>query len=243
MNNSEQTPNATPEYIRSLIKNLTPEERKEIELELERNKQADKKRVEDEIKLYKDLTKRTVNEQIKALQEVNNILSLAKAQIFGSFTTLIAMKHELYGIKSGQQGHTFSDDIGNTITLGYRVVDQYDDTVNEGVSMVNEFIASLITDEESADLVEMIQKLLKKDAKGNLKPNRVIELQNLAEKKNNEKLSRGVKIILNSYKPVRSAFFIESETTDAAGKKQAIALSITSAEFPDGFTPNFDVFK
>jgi hypothetical protein len=227
------------------IDELTPEQIAQLEQKIEAKKLAEKRRAENEIAIYKDLVKRTVGEQMISLQEVNNILSLAKAQVFGSFTTLIEMKQALYGIKAGQQGHSFSDDAGNTITLGYRVVDQYDDTVNEGISLVTEFIASLATDEKSARLVDMIQKLLKKDAKGNLKPNRVIELQNLAEKENNEKLSSGVKIILNSYKPIRSAFFIEAEVTAPDGKKHAVALSITSAEFPKSksFTPNFDVFK
>lgn len=225
------------------IDNLTPEQIAALEQQIAAKKQAEKERQEREVSTYKELVKRTVGEQMTSLQEVNNLLSLAKAQIFGSFTTLIEMKQALYGIKAGQQGHSFSDDNGNTITLGYRVIDQYDDTVNEGISLVTEFIASLATDEKSARLVDMIQKLLKKDAKGNLKPNRVIELQNLAEKENNEKLSAGVKIILNSYKPIRSAFFIEADCTAADGKKQAVALSITSAEFPEGFTPNFEVFK
>lgn len=225
------------------IDKLSPDQIDQLEQQIAARKLVEKERVEREIATYKELVKHTVGEQILSLQEVNNILSLSKAQVFGSFTTLIAMKHELYGVKSGQQGHSFSDDNGNTITLGYRVVDQYDDTVNEGISLVNEFISSLATDEKTAILVDIIQKLLKKDAKGNLKPNRVIELQNLAEKENNEKLSKGVKIIMNSYKPLRSAFFIEGEITDAEQKKQSIALSITSADFPEGFAPNFEVFK
>lgn len=222
---------------------LSPEQIAELEQQIAAKKQAEKQRKENEVATYKELVKTTVTEQIVSLQEINNMLSLAKAQIFGSFTSLIEMKQSLYGIKSGQQGHSFSDDAGNTITLGYRVIDQYDDTVNEGISLVNEFIASLATDEQSARLVNYLQKLLKKDAKGNLRPNRVIEMQNLAEQEQDERFKRGVKIILNSYKPKRSAFFIEADCTAVGGKKQSVALSITSAEFPEGFEPNFDVFK
>jgi hypothetical protein len=225
------------------IEDLTTEQIELLEQKIAAKKRAEKERAEREIETYKDLVKHTVGEQIVSLQEVNSILSLAKSQVFGSFITLIAMKQTLFGVKAGQQGHSFSDDNGNTITLGYRIVDQYDDTINEGVSLVNEFIASLSINEETAFLVETIQKLLKKDAKGNLKPSRVIELQNMADKRNDEKLTKGVRIIRESYKPVRSAFFIEAETTLPDGTKQSVALSITSAEFHEGFELNFEVFR
>ncbi len=225
------------------LENLTSEQLAALEQQIAAKKRAEKERIERETENYKDLVKKTVGEQIIVLQDVNNILSLAKEQVFGSFLTLISMKQTLYGVKSGQQGHSFSDDAGNTITLGYRVIDQYDDTVNEGVTMVNEYIASLASNEETGFLVETIQKLLKKDAKGNLKPNRVIELQNLADKRKDEKLSQGVRIIRESYKPVRSAFFIEAETTNTDGTKRSIALSITSADFPEGSNLDFTVFK
>ena len=222
---------------------LNPEQIKALEAGIIAKKLAEKAQKEKAVSDYKDLVAKTVREQIIDLQQVSNILSLAKANVFGSFASVIELKQELYGAKSGQQSHTFSDDNGNSITVGYRVLDKFDDTLDMGISLVNKYIESLATDEKSARLVEIINKLLKKDAKGNLKANRVVELQNLAEDINDENLTRGVDIIRKSYKPVRSAIFIEAETTDTTGKKQSVGLSITSVEFPEGFTPNFEVFK
>ncbi len=215
----------------------------QLEQRLAAKRQAEKQRRDNEMHNYKELVKRTVNEQMISIQEVNSMLSIAKAQVFGSLTTLIAIKHELFGIKSGQQSHSFSDDNGNTVTVGYRVIDKFDDTLDAGIAMVNRFIEAQATDDKSAKLVAGLNKLLKKDAKGNLKANRVVELQNWAEDINDETLTQGVEIIRKSYRPVRSAIFVEAETADESGKKQSVGLSITSVDFPDGFEPNFDVFK
>lgn len=222
---------------------LTVEELDKLEQTIAAKKLAEKQRRDQEIASYKDLVKKNVGDQIISLQEVSSMLSLAKANVFGSFATLIAMKQELFGAKSGQQSHSFSDDNGNTVTLGYRVIERFDDTLDMGISLVNKYLESLSTDEKSTRLVKMINRLLKKDAKGNLRASRVVELQNIADEENDETLTRGVDIIRKSYKPVRSAIFVEAETTDETGKKQSIGLSITSVDFPEGFEPNFEVFK
>ena len=91
--------------------------------------------------------------------------------------------------------------------------------------------------------MEITKLGFKKDAKGNLKPNRVLDLQNLAEKVGNEQLSKGVAIVIAAYKPARSVIFVEAAKKDAQGASQAVALSLTTAPFPDGFAPNFEVFK
>jgi hypothetical protein len=238
----EKTP-VTPEQIRELMNKLSPDQLKEIEFELEQKKLAGQNKVKAERESYKSLVNQTVREQIIDLQSVANMLSLAKANVYGSFAAIIQLKQELYGSKSGQQSHTFTDDDGNSITIGFRVIDKFDDTLDMGISTINEYITSLSVDENSANLVAIINSLLKKDAKGNLKPNRVLDLQNLAEKVNNEQFTKGVEIIRASYKPVRSAIFIEAETIDTIGRKQPVSLSITSADFPQGFEPNFEIFK
>ncbi|MFV0377811.1 MAG: DUF3164 family protein [Mangrovibacterium sp.] len=228
------------------LSKLSAAELAALEQQFADKKLADKKRKEQEIVTYKALVKKAVTDEMTSLQEVESMLSLAKAQVFKSFLTLIGMKQELFGVKSGQQGHSFSDDNGNTITLGFRITDDYDDTVGAGIALVNEFIAGLVVDEKSAKLVKIIQRLLKKDAKGNLKPNRVMELQNLAKEENNDTLTEGVNLITGSYKPARSKYFIEAKTTLASGTKRSIALSITSCDFPvtkEGEELNFDVFK
>ncbi|MGV4380741.1 DUF3164 family protein, partial [Ornithobacterium rhinotracheale] len=132
------------------------------------------------------------------------------------------------------QSHTFSDDKGNTITYGFRIIDGWDDTVTAGIDKVREFIASLAKDEATGKLVHAVNQLLKKDAKGNLKASRVLELTKLAEDFNNDNFTDAVNIIRQAYKPQRSAFFVEASQTDAQGKKINIPLSISAVDFPEG---------
>lgn len=225
------------------IEDLTPEQLETLEQKINAKKQAQQDLLKAERASYKELVNQTVREQIVDLQSVANMLSLAKGNVYGSFAAIIQLKQELYGSKSGQQSHTFTDDEGNSITIGYRVIDGFDDTLDIGISIVREYIDSLAIDQNSADLVDMLNRLLKKDAKGNLKPNRILDLQNLADQKQNEKLNKGVDIIRASYKPVRSAIFVEAEVLDAQQRKQAVQLSITAVDFPEGFEPNFEIFK
>lgn len=224
------------------LDSLTADQLLQLEQSLKARKKADKQQRYNEIVIYKDLVKHTVVDQIGYLQEINSMLSLAKVNVFNNFITIIQMKHELYGIKSGQQSHTFTDDHGNSIKLGYRILDRYDDTVDEGIAFINKYIDSKAVDDNTAELVKKLYKLLKKDVKGNLKPSRVIELQNIADEDDDENLKRGVEIIRKSYKPVRSVMFIEAETNDELGKKQNVDLSISSADFPEGSNVDFSLF-
>lgn len=224
------------------LKSLTPEQLAELEEQIAAKKRAEKDRIAQEKENYKSMVKAAVREGLHELMQVNNMLSLAKAKIFSDFASIIALKHELFGIKSGQQSHTFTDEEGS-ITIGFRILVRYDDTLGTGIAYVRKYLRSLAKDEDSAELVENLETLLRQDANGNLKPNRVLELQAISEKRNNDNLTKGVDIIRKSYKPVRSIIFVEAEIIDKQGKKQTIPLSISSADFPEGFEPDFEVFK
>lgn len=187
---------------------------------------------EDDRKAYKQLVNDELIEIIEPLKLLSNQISKTKLFIFESLKTLLELKNKAYDVKSTQQSHTFSDSKGNSIIYGFRINDDWDDTVNAGIEKVREFIQSLAKDEDTAKLVHAINQLLKKDAKGNLKASRVLELTKLAEEFNDENFTDAVEIIRKSYKPSRSAFFIDASVTDAQGKKVNLPLSMTSADFP-----------
>ncbi|MNY63903.1 hypothetical protein D3C86_2009310 [compost metagenome] len=85
----------------------------------------------------------------------------------------------------------------------------------------------------------MVFNLLKKDAKGNLKGSRVLELQKLTAKFNNEDFSDGVDIISKAYKPVRSVWFVEAALIDENKNKTPIPLSMSAVDFSKGYTFDF----
>lgn len=221
------------------FKALTPEQRAELLRnipadELKAGIQAQEQQKDEDRKAYKEMVNAAVPDFIAAIKKVSNELSQLKFDIFNGLKFLLDQKSEVFEIKQGQQTHTFSDDKGNGITYGYRVIDGWDDTVNAGIDIINKVIESFATDEKSAKLVTVINKLLKKDAKGNLKSSRVLELQQLADELAIERFTDGVNIIKKAFRPVRSAFFIESWYTNAQGKKVYYPLSISAVDFPEG---------
>jgi hypothetical protein len=209
----------------------------DAEFEALRSQRKVKKEIDR--KAYKDLVNETVPYLVNRLKELSDLMSREKGLIYNSLIDILKLKLSIYQTRESNQSHTFSTEDGWSVTIGYRIIDGWDDTVNAGISKINEFIGTLSKDENSAKLVKAINRLLKKDAKGNLKANRVIELQALADDFNNEVFTDGVDIIRKAYKPVRSAFFIDSYYTDKYGIKQNIPLSLTSVDFPTDFDLSF----
>ncbi|PXY44493.1 DUF3164 family protein [Flavobacterium hydrophilum] len=188
---------------------------------------------------YKDLVEQTVPKVIFTLCSASEMISNAKTQAFKYFEDILKLKADVYGIKEKQQSHTFSCD-GAEITIGYRVTDGWDDTVSAGIAKVEKFITSLAKDAETSALVTIVFNLLKKDAKGNLKGSRVLELQKLTKDFNNEEFTDGVRIIADAYKPVRSVWYIEAALIGEDGTKTPIPLSASSVDFSQGYKFEFN---
>ena len=216
------------------LKNLSDAE---IQAELERRNQ---KKVSDR-EAYKSLVQETVPKAVLKLAAVSEQLSNVKRDVFQYFEDTLNLKTEAYGIKDNQQSHTFSTDNAE-ITIGYRVTDGWDDTVTAGIEKVKTFLNTLAKDENSAALVNTVFSLLKKDAKGNLKGNRVLELQKLTADFKDENFTDGVEIISKAYKPKRTSWFIEASTIEN-GVKTSVPLSMSSVDFPEGFEFDFNFNK
>jgi hypothetical protein len=193
---------------------------------------------EDDRTAYKELVEQTVPKAVFKLCLASEALSNAKTEAFQYFEDILKLKAEVFGIKEKQMTHTFSCD-KSEITIGYRINDGWDDTVNAGIAKVEKFIRSLAKDEATAALVSMVFGLLKKDAKGNLKGSRVLELQKLTKEFNNEEFTDGVDIISKAYKPVKSVWFVEASLIDEDGSKTSIPLSLSAVDFSKGYKFEF----
>jgi hypothetical protein len=210
---------------------FTPEQLKEALAQIDAKKDNDRN-------AYKELVEQTVPKAIFKLCTASEVLSNAKTEAFQFFEDILKLKADVYGIKEKQQSHTFSSDMGE-ITIGYRITDGWDDTANTGIAKVEKFITSLANNSETEALVEGVFTLLKKDAKGNLKGSRVLELQKLTEKFNNEEFTDGVDIISKAYKPVRSVWFVEANLVNDNKEKTPIPLSMSSVDFSKGYKFEF----
>ena len=179
---------------------------------------------------YKQLVDEAVREVFPTLQEVSNSLARSKQGVYERFADALKLKEEIFNTKADQKSNTFSSADGlYRITLGNHQTDDYDDTVNEGIAKVKEVISSFANDDNSRLLVSAIMKLLSRDAMGNLKASRVIQLRKLATDSGNAELIDGVEIIEKAYRPQISKTFIRAEHKDDNGKWVSVPLGMTEA--------------
>lgn len=212
---------------------MTETERKEFEAYKQQKEEAEKKaRIEKEKADYKKTVSELVEELFPRVQQVSKNIGGLKKEVYDTFMTVIDIKKELYNVKDGQNWHTFiNEDMSKRITIGRNVAVGYDDTVNEGIQKVKEFITSLAGDDEKTQmLVNTVLRLLSKDKKGNLKPEKVLELEKLAEDYNNEEFSEGVKIIRDAYKPQYTKQFVKAEYKDERGEWKVVPMNIVDCE-------------
>ena len=212
---------------------MTETERKEFEAYKQQKEEAEKKaRIEKEKADYKKTVSELVEELFLRVQQVSKNIGGLKKEVYDTFMTVIDIKKELYNVKEGQNWHTFiNEDMSKRITIGRNVTVGYDDTVNEGIQKVKEFITSLAGDDEKTQmLVNTVLRLLSKDKKGNLKPEKVLELEKLAEDYNNEEFTEGVKIIRDAYKPQYTKQFVKAEYKDERGEWQNVPMNIVDCE-------------
>jgi hypothetical protein len=216
----------------------TTEEKKQRLADLEAERKALLAEVEGDREAYKRLVEERVPDVVNNLIETENALVNAKKNVFEALRDIVELKASVYGVKDGQQSHTFrSGDY--VVEIGFRVNDAWDDTASTGIAKVNNVIKSFAKDVESKMLVDTIMKLLKRDKKGNLNASRVLELKSLADQYNNSELSDGVDIIMKAYKPTRSNWFVTAEQPCVTHGVKPVALSISSVPFPSDFNFEF----
>jgi hypothetical protein len=184
----------------------------------------------DNREAYKALVDETSNRIFPDLLETSKNLQTEKLKVYDAFQQALVMKADVYGVKSEQNSNMFTNSAGNRrIVLGQYTVDNYDDTVNEGIAKGKEFIGSLARDKESGMLVKAILKLLSKDQKGNLKASRVMQLVKMATESGDESFIDGVKIIQDAYKPMVSKYYVRAEHKSENGKWTNVPLGMTEA--------------
>lgn len=200
---------------------MTPEERAEYE---EFRAKKAQEREEAARKAQREEYARLVNDEVAAavaqLGELSEQMRMVKDTIFDNFRTILKMKDEVMHLsrEGGQYTHTFTtSDSHYRITIGNRVVDDYRDTVEDGIAIVTKYLQSLAKDQDSEDLVRTVMHLLSRNKRGALQPSRVIQLRQLAERRKDDVLLEGVKIIEESYQPYASRTFVQAQVKEATG--------------------------
>lgn len=211
------------------LSNLTKEEKDKLKMQLEAEDKAEEQRIAQERQTYKNLVDVTVNASVNKLQSLSAQMERLKNEIFGEFDSVIKMKEELFRVKIDRQTDTFTtSDSRQTITIGNRINEGWDDTVDVGIAMVKRYMNTMAKDENSAALVDTVMGLLSKNRKGALKANKVLELEKLANKMGDKDFIEAIKIIRDAYRPTPTCQFIEVELKDEDGKTVRLPLSMSA---------------
>lgn len=199
--------------------------------EKQAKEKAAKKRKEDR-EAYAQLVDSEIESAIPELRSLSEQMLAVKSKVYENFAEVINIKANVLKLtKDTQRTHTFTHSNGKMrLTLGYNFIDDYRDTVNDGIAIVKQYIESLATDTKSKELVATILQLLSRDGTGNLKASRVLQLRKLADKSDNDQFKEGVQIIEEAYQPSLTKQFIRAEWKDEHNKWHIIPLSVTDVE-------------
>ena len=211
---------------------MTPEEFARYKQAMaEQSRRDEAKRAKEEREAYRSLAATTVDEFFPRLESTSNTLSKMKRLLYDTFSQVVETKREVMGAETqGQRSHSFlSTDGTKRIIIGYYQRDGWDETVEDGIAKVRDYISSLAGDEETRKLVDIILDLLSRDGKGNLRADKVLQLDKYAVSIQDARFSEGVAIIKEAYRPVRTKDFVRAQTKNAMGGWDDLPLGMTEA--------------
>lgn len=201
---------------------------KEQKEDLKRQLKVEMDREKGERKTYKELVSETIERVFPTLEQTSRVLGQTKAQVYDNFAKVLELKKDIYGVDASQATHTFTSEDGTKrLTIGFRTTDDYDDTVEEGIEMVKEYLASMAKDSESERLVKIITQLLARDQKGNLKASKVLTLAKYAQESQDEKFIKGVEVLQAAYRPQKTKTFISAQKRNTEGAWINVPLGMT----------------
>lgn len=211
---------------------MTAEEAAQYEaFKAEQEKKAAAEKAKKDRETYGQLVDEEIEQAIPMLQELSGDIATVKGKVIDNFRQILDMKAGvLKRVKDGQKSHTFTNSDGNKrITIGRCVVDGWRDTVEDGIAIVKDSVIGLIKDDETKALVNQIMRLIARDQAGNLKANKVLQLDKLAAELNNDRLNEGIAIIKEAHIPNFSKTYIRAEFQDENGVWRYIPLGMTEA--------------
>lgn len=210
---------------------MTAEEQARFaQFKAEEEKKAAAAKAKADRETYKQMVDDEVEAAIPILLELSCDIKTVKQKVIDNFRSVLAMKAELFKARAEQRTHTFTTSDGNMrIILGQYTTDGYRDTVEDGIAIVKDFISSLAKDTDTQALVNMVFRLLARDAQGTLKASRIVQLRKIAEDNGNERFLEGVRIIEESYQPTVSKQFIRAEVRNDNGAWKQIPLGMTES--------------
>lgn len=130
---------------------MTEEEKAEFEaFQQAKARKAAEEKAKADREMYRQMVDEEIENSIPVLLGISEEIKESKQKVLDNFKAILAMKSDLFKTKmrNDQRSHTFTNSAGDKrITLGVYVTDGYRDTVEDGIAIVKEYIASLANDE------------------------------------------------------------------------------------------------
>lgn len=212
------------EAERAQFEAFQKEQERKAALEAKKQQREDLQKLTDEV----------MAEAVADLMKCSETLKECKEKVMDTFRSLMDLRKDVNreAGKKEQDSYTFTtSDGGMRIRIGYNMLDNYADSVEEGIAKVHAYIKSLAKDEESQVLVDTILRLLSRDQQGNLKASRVMQLWKMAQESGNEDFKEGMSIIQESYRPIRSKLYVrcsvKEKNENGEGGWKDIPLALT----------------
>ena len=144
---------------------MTEEEKAEFEaFQQAKARKAAEEKAKADREMYRQMVDEEIENSIPVLLGISEEIKESKQKVLDNFKAILAMKSDLFKTKmrNDQRSHTFTNSAGDKrITLGVYVTDGYRDTVEDGIAIVKEYIASLANDEKTQALVPRRQRHVK----------------------------------------------------------------------------------
>jgi hypothetical protein len=210
----------TPQQIEDLTKKL--KEKQQLE--------ADKRRRDREA--YEELKDMAIRESFQLLKNLSEMIMEVRNQVFNNFDDVLSLKQIVFSLTDEQmerqESHTFTSSDGQlSIIIGNNTVDRWDETVDVGITRVNEWLKSMAKDEESGKLVSFIHDMLKPNKDGVLKASRILDLSKKAAEFGDKKLIEAVELIREAYRPSKTSQYIKVKMKGDKGQDVYLPLSMS----------------
>lgn len=197
----------------------------------EEARNAEAKKAEDR-DAYRKMEKEFVDNCFSDLEACSASLVEAKKKVVDESDNLIKIKEDLFAAKSTQLTHSFmSSDGDRRIKVGYTIRDGWDNTAEDGVRIIYDYITSVPDqDAKARELASIVSEFLTRDKNGSLRLDNIITLERKAQELQISEIIRGVAIIREAYRPQRTKRFVRAERRDAeSGAWINIPLGMTEA--------------
>lgn len=215
---------------------MTAEEAAEFErFKQEKVKKETAAKAKEDCQAYAELVDEEIAWAIPVLLDISGLITGKKSLVLDRFAKILEMKADvLKKTKEDQRSHTWTNTEGDKrITIGRYFVDAWRDTVNDGIEIARSAIMDMIQDDNTKALVNQMLRMLSRNSQGDLKANKVLQLEKLAadvkDENIRERIREGIAIINEAHIPNFTKTFIRAEYRDVHGQWHNIPLGMTEA--------------